>query len=396
MERSKTFLKPTLLLASTLTVMSGATIAPSLPQMARVFADTPNSEFLSKLILTVPALFIAICSPLVGRFIDRFGRLNLLYVSLVLYAIGGTSGFFMNNLYHILAGRALLGVSVAGVMTVAVTLIGDYYEGKERESFTGAQAAFMSMGGIVFVGVGGLLADISWRSPFLIYGFSILILFMALRFLPEPDRIASAKKEKTDKLPGIDYLIFSVGFVAMVLFYMLPVQIPFLLHEIGVTKNALAGLAIVIATIGSTTSSFSYAQIRTRLSYTQIFSLIFFLMAVSFAIISAAASYNILIIGMLIGGLGWGMLLPNMNIWLLSATPPAIRGTAVGILTMAIFLGQFFSPIVVAPLENAYSLASVFLFGSVFMIAAGLFFIVLHYRKESIGKYGKVQEDKGR
>ncbi|HHP7243970.1 MAG TPA: hypothetical protein ACFE0H_04710 [Elainellaceae cyanobacterium] len=66
--------KVTLLLLSTLTVMAGATIAPSLPSMQAVFADTANVEYLVRLVLTIPALFIALGAPIVDVLIDRLGR----------------------------------------------------------------------------------------------------------------------------------------------------------------------------------------------------------------------------------------------------------------------------------------------------------------------------------
>lgn len=379
MQNNSKALQATVLLASSLTVMAGATIAPSLPQMARVFSDTPNAVFLSKLILTIPALFIAVCSPLAGRIIDRLGRLRLLFIVLILYAIGGVSGYFLDNLYHILVGRALLGVAVAGVMTVAVTLIGDYFEGRARERFMGIQAASMSFGGMIFVGAGGFLADISWRSPFLIYGFSIVVLLLAMRYLYEPNRETSVQSLLPDKLPPILVLVYAVAFVGMILFYMLPVQIPFLLNEIGVTKNALAGLAIVVATLGSTISSLSYHRLKNRFSFSTILAVLFFLMAIGFLVISSAQQYSTVIIGMIISGFGLGLMMPNLNIWLLSVTPPKIRGTAVGILTMSLFLGQFFSPIAVAPLERIYSLSGVFFLGGGFMVLISLFFVVFHF-----------------
>jgi hypothetical protein len=52
--------KATLLLVSTLTVMAGATIAHSLPAMRQHFSEVPNADYWVRLILTVPALFIAI------------------------------------------------------------------------------------------------------------------------------------------------------------------------------------------------------------------------------------------------------------------------------------------------------------------------------------------------
>ncbi len=56
----------------------------------------------------------------------------------------------------ILCGRALLGLSVAGVIVSATTLIADYYIGTARASFMGLQAAFMGLGGVLFLSTGGL------------------------------------------------------------------------------------------------------------------------------------------------------------------------------------------------------------------------------------------------
>ena len=87
-------LRWTLLASSSFSVMANATIAASMPRMAEVFGDTPNAAFLAKLILTMPALFIVVCAPLAGIFIDRFGRLKFLYASMLLYGLAGASGFF--------------------------------------------------------------------------------------------------------------------------------------------------------------------------------------------------------------------------------------------------------------------------------------------------------------
>jgi MFS family permease len=169
-------IKMTLLLASTLTVMSGATIAPSLPAMQSHFAAVANSEFWVRLILTVPALFIVIGSPIAGQIVDKLGRKPLLFGSAILYGLAGSSGLWLNSLFAILAGRALLGLAVAGVMVSATTLIADYYQGEARTHFMGLQAAFMGFGGVAFLSVGGFIADLDWRLPFAIYLFAWLLL----------------------------------------------------------------------------------------------------------------------------------------------------------------------------------------------------------------------------
>jgi len=81
--------KATLLLVSSLTIMSMITISASLPDMTKTFSNLPNGPSLVKLSLSFPALFIAIISVVAGMVIDRFGRLKLLGIALVFYAIGG-------------------------------------------------------------------------------------------------------------------------------------------------------------------------------------------------------------------------------------------------------------------------------------------------------------------
>ncbi|MGB3205695.1 MAG: hypothetical protein WBB28_11960 [Crinalium sp.] len=60
-----------LLLASSMTVMAGATISPALPSMAKAFSTTPNVSLLIPLVLTMPALFIALCGAASGAIVDN-------------------------------------------------------------------------------------------------------------------------------------------------------------------------------------------------------------------------------------------------------------------------------------------------------------------------------------
>ena len=343
-------MKLTLLLVSSLTIMSVITISPALPQIAKAFPNVENVMFLVNLVLTIPALMIAVFSSVTGHLIDRYGRLKILYFSLVLYAIAGSAGFFLNNLYHILISRAILGISVGMSMTIVITLIADYFEGQERQKFVGLQVAFMSLGGILFIGFGGVLADITWRFTFLIYLSSLLILPLAVKFLVEPkvaQRNVQAYSRK--KSPNIIWMLFFNTMFMWIIFFLIPVQIPFLLKGIGVEKNSLIGAAIAVSTAFSAISSFSYSQIRRRLSFIMVFSIGYLLMAIGFIYISYSQSYLQVVIAMMLTGLGMGMMIPNTNMWVMKLAPPEIRGKEIGKLTTFWFLGQFLSPVLIFP-----------------------------------------------
>ncbi len=385
MENKKWKLKLTLLLVSSLTIMSVITISPALPQMVIAFSDVKNAELLVKLVLTLPALMIAIFAPITGRLIDRHGRLRILRLSLVLYAVSGTAGYFLNNLYHILISRALLGISVGMSMTIVITLIADYFDGKERQKFVGLQIAFMSMGGILFIGLGGILADLSWRYPFLIYLSSLLILPLTTMFLHEPAVI-----EKTNQVnhhvrsPGIIWMLFFNMMLMWVIFFLIPVQIPFHLKTIGVEKNSLIGAAIAMSTAFSAVSSFSYSRIKGRFSFLSIFSLGYLLMAAGFVCISISNTYAVVAIAMMLSGLGMGMMIPNTNMWVMKIAPPEIRGKEIGKLTTFWFFGQFLSPIIIFPVLKILSLSSTFMLASGFLILLSIGFLILHVSR--IGK----------
>ena len=371
-------LKLTVLLVSSLTIMSIVTISPALPQMSLAFSGVDNAEFLVKLILTLPALFIAFFSPLAGALIDRYGRLKLLYLALLLYAVSGASGYFLTNIYHILISRALLGVAVGISMTVVNTLVADYFEGAARQKFVGLQVAFMSLGGILFIGIGGILADINWRLPFLIYLFSLLVLPFTMIFLHEPDiKMHQGPRETKLKTPHIIWLLLFNVMTMWILFFLIPVQIPFHLKAIGVGKNALIGAAIAISTAFSAISSISYSRIKDKFSFYSIFSAGYLLMAIAFGLVALAKSYLLVTMGMMLAGLGMGMMIPNTNIWVMKIAPPEIRGKEIGRLTTFWFLGQFLSPILLLPLSATYSISNTFYVAAVFLLLLSFAFITL-------------------
>lgn len=353
--------KATLLLSSSLTVMAGATIAPSLPAMRDHFAATPNADYWVRLVLTVPALFIAVSAPLVGTLIDRFGRKPLLALAVLLYGISGSSGVVLNEIGMILVGRVLLGFSVAGIMTTATALIADYYVGADRAQFLGFQAAFMGLGGVVFLSLGGFLSDLNWRLPFLIYLLALLILPLVVFILPEPDRTANAQSstgEPTGRFPWrLAGLTYAAALLSQIVFYLIPVQLPFHLKQLVSASASQSGMAIALATLFSAASAISYKQVKARLSFISIYTIAFLLMAVGYIVISLALTYNIVLVGLAIAGSGLGLLTPNMNVCLTSITPSNLRGRVLGGLTTAFFLGQFVSPILSQPLSGMMGLA---------------------------------------
>jgi MFS family permease len=367
--------KTALLAVACLTVMSAATIAPALPRMAEAFGGAPNAELLSKLVLTAPAVAIALCAPFAGALVDRFGRVGILRGSLVLYGLAGTAGYVLEDLYAILASRAVLGVAVAGTMTSVTALVGDYYSGEARTRYAGLQSLAMSLGAVVCVAAGGLLADVGWRLPFLIYLTGWVVLVPVLLYVVEPRRPAVSPPAHGHGAAfplGPIAAAYGITFFAVAMFYMIPVQIPFLLRTIGVDSGTAAGVVVAAASLTAAGGSAWFARLRRSDGVFGVYAWAFGLMAAGYAVAGLAGTFAGALAGAAVAGVGVGLFFPNSNLWVLALAPPAVRGQLAGGLTSAIFVAQFLSPILVQPVVAATSLARAFTIAAVLMgCAAG-------------------------
>ncbi len=368
--------KAVLLLSSSMTVMAGSVISPALPEISRHFSPE-GPTVLTKLILTMPAIMIAFCAPLAGHLSDIFGRKKLLLGSLLLYGTSGLSGCFIDNLFILLVSRAVLGIGVGGIMSAATALIGDLFTGHERARFIGLQSGFMYIGGVVLVLLGGILAEISWNAPFAAYASAFVIFFLGLAGLvgmadsPKSERDVPGSNSTFSSLSFL--LIYGLVFVLMIFYFMVLVQVPFLLQGRFGAGSVMTGVSIAVSAMAGSLSSLSYSMIKRRLSYRSIYMLGFGFIAAGFALIGSAGSLTSMLFGLGCAGLGNGLLLPNGSFWLMELAPEQQRGRAVGGYTGMIFLGQFCSPIFMAPVVASASLNGAFFAASGAMLLIVLF-----------------------
>ncbi len=356
----------TLLLTSTLTVMAAATVSPALPAMQATFADVPRADLWVRLVLTLPALFIVLGAPIVGLIVDRSGRKRILIAAVVLYGLAGTSGFYLQSLGPILVGRAFLGLSVAAIMTVVTTLIADYYAGTARVKMLGYQAAFMGLSATIFLILAGVLADIDWHFAFLVYSFAWILLPAVIFLLPEPERRRPPKVDgqaapTADPLPiRFMTLLYGLMFFIQVIFYVVPVQLPFHLQAISGSGATETGLAIALLSIAYATGSILSARVAGRVGRSLTVTLAFSVAGGGYLVVWLATSFVMTLPGLAAAGLGLGLVIPNLTAWLAGAVPDTIRGRALGGVTTATFLGQFMSPILLQPAATNLGISATF------------------------------------
>ena len=349
-----------ILASATLTVMAGALIAP----VVRAMIDPLGAPIaLIGLVITTHGLFAVIFSPVMGYLIDRVGRKPIYAFGLLIYGLGGGSGFFISSFLLMLVSRAFLGIGVAALVTSITTLIGDLYKaGPQRNRVMGWRSGANSFGGITYPLLGGFLGALSWNFPFAVYYVGIPLSVLSLYFIPETFTPQNQKEIKQQEarslltlLKGQPILLFIYGLtlLAMMFLYVIVIQIPQLLPELGLSGTAFAGIFLSINGLAAGVISLNYGRIRTHLSYSIIILLFFIAWASSFMLLALVSNTLIVALALVLAGIGHGLLLPAIYLWVTEIAPPAVRGKAVSYTTSSAYLGQFLSPVI---------------FGSVFVV----------------------------
>lgn len=361
--------RPTFMFAlfssTSMTVLGGTIIATSIPAIENHFAHIPHIETLSKLVLTLPALFIMLFSPLSGVLVDKFGRLKFLIVSMFLWSVSGVIGAFWDNIYWILFTRALFGISTAFVMTAASALVADYYVGEERQKALGLQGFATACGSALFMSLGGILAHFDWHYPFYVYGLGIFLMLFVATTLFEPRPL---KKVTHIETSNKEFRIISIlpcyffGFVIMIAYYTSPTQIPYLITQNLGHSEVLVGFCISASAFAYGTSSLFYPRIRNFLSVKGIYIVGFLCMGSGFLLIYLLHNIYAVVFGLLLVGIGGGAIIVNNSSFLLSIVPKEHIGKAIGILSATACFGQFVSPFFSQPIVQRYGVIDLFLY----------------------------------
>ncbi len=376
-----------LLLMSCLPPITGALVIPALPKILNSFEGEAHAELLVRLFLTMPYLFTAIGAPLAGFIIDRFGRKRLLIGSVLLFGLSGTTGCYLDSLYMLIAGRAILGLAVGGISTACIALIADYYESEKRQKIIGMQVSCMSFFTMIFLVLGGALADFSWRYSFYLYGIAFFFLPVSYYFITEPRR--GKTHEVSESIPvnelfpyikiisiyGLTFIITAASFLTGILF-------PFFAEELSVTSSTQLGLSMALSTLCITIVASRYGMIKSRFSFIGIITASIYLTSLGFIVLYLSTNFTLAILGLLFMSIGMALFLPNINLWVNTVSPEAYRGRAIGGLTTCHFLGRFFSPFIAQPLTDQFGLSTTFGIVSGFLLIFGtvIYFVSLRIR----------------
>jgi DHA1 family tetracycline resistance protein-like MFS transporter len=141
-------------------------IFPILPTLLKEVAHTAEIDVTFGLMLALYSAMQFLFSPVLGVLSDRYGRRPVLLASLAGAAIDYVIMAFAPELWMLVLGRAISGITSAN-MAVATAYITDISAEEERAKRFGYFHAMFGVGFIIGPVLGGLLGDVWVRAPFI-------------------------------------------------------------------------------------------------------------------------------------------------------------------------------------------------------------------------------------
>ena len=234
--------------------------APVLPEIREYFN---TSYFLINLSISIFTVFLSVMQMIYGPLTDMKGRRNTLLLGLCIY-IGASIGcYFSISIELFLFFRALQAVGIAAGSVVAVTVIGDLFEGKARGRAMGTFQMMVALGPVLGPVIGGFIGGLfDFHFLFLILALTgAFVLFVNWFQLKEtkPQNSASDRFSPKDFIvilqnrTGLSIII--LGFIQYYTFYTFIVFLPEILstrYELSAHEKGLVFLPMsLLIVIGS-------------------------------------------------------------------------------------------------------------------------------------------------
>ena len=149
-----------LLLAMLLASLDQTIVATALPT---IVGDLGGLDHLSW-VVTAYLLGATVSTPLWGRASDVHGRKPLFLAAIAVFLGGSALSGAAGSLGRLIAFRALQGLGAGGLMTIAMAIVADIVEPRQRGRYQGYIQMVFVLASVAGPLLGGLLADAaSWR-----------------------------------------------------------------------------------------------------------------------------------------------------------------------------------------------------------------------------------------
>lgn len=350
------------------TVMSNTLLSTVLPDILAEFDQPDHAAGYLVMATALPGFFFA---PFLGLAADRFGRRTVLVPCLTVYGSSGLASAAAPSMAWLIVCRVAMGMSVAAMISLAIVLIGDHFDGEQRTFWIGVNAGILTGSMAISPALAGLIAEAAgWRWAMAPYGSGILVA-VATWFLlrpgrPELDQTWAEQGRRALVVatqPTIRYCIIAGAVVFAVMFGVFLTTMPLHLDARFDLSAGARGLVLGVPAITASAAAFSAARLRRRFGAGNLLLGLSLLWAVSFVAFGTASSLAVIVVGALVYGLCEGAIVPTLQDTAMAHAAVETRGAVMAGWNSLVRLGQATGPAVTLVTIEAWGTGTTMLLG---------------------------------
>ena len=351
-----------------------SSVAPAFPTVVDVFGI---SRVQVGWVVTAYSLPGILSAPLAGVMADRLGRKQVLVPTLFVFGVAGGACALARSFPVLLALRVFQGAAAAPLVGLAVTIIGDRYQGTARASAIGYNASALNVGTATYPALGGALAAIAWFWPFALPLLALPVAGAVVWKLEAPsvDRaqtlgnyLAVARDRLTDRrvlgVLGINLGVFVLIFGAFLTY------VPELLDERFGSPPVVAGIVLAGASVSSGLVATQLGRLTMVVSEDRLIQLSLVIDGLALALMPLAPAPWGVGAASVLFGVAQGLNQPALQTRLAELASDESRGILLSLNGMILRLGQAIGPLL---LGSALVLGSI---RTIFFAAAALAVLV--------------------
>ncbi len=362
-------------------ILANTLLSPNIPDILAAF-DQPESR--AGVLVASGPLPGVIVAPIIGVVADRIGRRAVLLPCLVLFGLAGLAAAAAPTFGFLLGARVVQGIGGAGLINLAVVMIGDFWSGPERTNLIGKNSAVLTVCLALMPSFSGLLASLtSWRWSLAFASLALPVAAAGFVLMPRVDTVAT--RTIGEQLRGTAVLVRQPVILAVVVASFLLFVVVFgvflttlplhLEKEFGLGPGA-RGLMLSAPAIGSTLVAFNLGRIRARVVVRTVLVASSALIAIAAFAIGVAPAIGLIVVASIVYGLGDGLAIPTLQDVTASAAPDGQRASIMAGFVSATRLGQAVGPVGASAIFAATSTSTAMIVGAAIFALVAVGFAV--------------------
>lgn len=308
-----------------------------------------GAESVIQMVLTLPALLGLIFAFAAGPLSRRIAKKSLVIFGLASGFAGGLMALILGPLAlgFLLWSSVLIGVAQGINATMTMALIADYFTGEESSTMMGLQSAFLNGGSMVLLFISGFLADFKWNHAYLVYLAFLPVLLIVIRYLPQDRPIPSNPRKNQDDSGKLNAKVYSVAFFIFLFgcfFFVFQTNIALLVVSKGYGDATLSGIINTVVSASGMVTGIQYGKLRRWLKRLAIPAGIG-AVGLGMGLIYLLGTLTSIFVAAILIGFGIGMVMPTGIFLAANAVESGLQSTAIALVTAAVNLGMFMSPL---------------------------------------------------